>query len=72
MVSNYVDKSGLPSRHVTEGPERAPHRSYLYAMGATEYGSGVIGEYAQLVGPARFGALTNPGAKGEKEQYADI
>lgn len=27
------DKSKLPSRHVTEGPERAPHRSYLYAMG---------------------------------------
>ncbi len=28
-------KSKLPSRHVTEGPERAPHRSYLYAMGLT-------------------------------------
>src|ERR1700752_4970205 len=25
-------KSRLPSRHVTEGPERAPHRSYFYAM----------------------------------------
>src|SRR3954465_15012808 len=35
MDSNYVDKSRLPSRHVTEGPERAPHRSYLYAMGLT-------------------------------------
>ncbi|GAA0536035.1 dihydroxy-acid dehydratase [Rhizomicrobium palustre] len=30
------DKSKLPSRHVTEGPERAPHRSYYYAMGLTE------------------------------------
>ena len=30
------DKSKLPSRHVTEGPERAPHRSYLYAMKLTE------------------------------------
>src|SRR6266700_2632908 len=28
-------KTRLPSRHVTEGPERAPHRSYLYAMGLT-------------------------------------
>src|SRR5437879_8692808 len=28
-------KGRLPSRHVTEGPERAPHRSYLYAMGLT-------------------------------------
>ncbi|GGG51204.1 dihydroxy-acid dehydratase [Caldovatus sediminis] len=30
------DKSRLPSRHVTVGPERAPHRSYYYAMGLTE------------------------------------
>ena len=30
------DKSRLPSRHVTEGPERAPHRSYLYAMGLSD------------------------------------
>jgi dihydroxy-acid dehydratase len=26
-------KANLPSRHTTVGPERAPHRSYLYAMG---------------------------------------
>ncbi|MGF3025092.1 dihydroxy-acid dehydratase [Methylobacterium aquaticum] len=30
-----TDKSKLPSRYVTEGPDRAPHRSYLYAMGLT-------------------------------------
>ncbi len=30
------DKKNLPSRHVTVGPERAPHRSYLYSMGLTE------------------------------------
>src|SRR5580704_10928513 len=30
------DKSRLPSRHVTEGPSRAPHRSYFYAMGLTD------------------------------------
>ncbi|MEM0986553.1 MAG: dihydroxy-acid dehydratase [Pseudomonadota bacterium] len=29
------DKSRLPSRHVTEGPARSPHRSYYYAMGLT-------------------------------------
>src|SRR6202165_803144 len=29
-------KAKLPSRHVTEGPERAPHRSYYYAMGLTD------------------------------------
>lgn len=37
MLKNArFDKSKLPSRHVTEGPSRAPHRSYLYAMGITE------------------------------------
>ena len=30
------DKSKLPSRHVTVGPDRAPHRSYYYAMGLSE------------------------------------
>jgi dihydroxy-acid dehydratase len=32
-MSKDWDKSRLPSRHVTEGPARAPHRSYYYAMG---------------------------------------
>jgi dihydroxy-acid dehydratase len=30
------DKSNLPSRHATVGPERAPHRSYYYAMGLSK------------------------------------
>ncbi len=30
------DKSRLPSRHVTVGPERAPHRAFLYSMGLSE------------------------------------
>ncbi|MBS9476145.1 dihydroxy-acid dehydratase [Ancylobacter radicis] len=34
-VRTIIDKRNLPSRHVTEGPSRAPHRSYLYAMGLT-------------------------------------
>jgi dihydroxy-acid dehydratase len=36
MDANTFDKKRLPSRHVTQGPERAPHRSYYYAMGLTE------------------------------------
>lgn len=36
MTANRIDKSKLPSRHVTEGPERAPHRSYFYAMDLTQ------------------------------------
>jgi dihydroxy-acid dehydratase len=35
-MSRIFDKSKLPSRHVSVGPERAPHRSYYYAMGMTE------------------------------------
>lgn len=31
-----IDKSHLPSRHVTVGADRAPHRSFLYSMGLTE------------------------------------
>jgi dihydroxy-acid dehydratase len=36
MTQHRFDKSRLPSRHVTEGPARAPHRSYFYAMGISE------------------------------------
>ena len=36
MTTTRFDKSKLPSRHVSVGPERAPHRSYYYAMGLTE------------------------------------
>ena len=36
MSTKQWDKSRMPSRHVTEGPGRAPHRSYYYAMGLTE------------------------------------
>src|SRR5947209_9112097 len=36
MLKKRWDKSRMPSRHVTVGPSRAPHRSYYYAMGLTE------------------------------------
>ncbi|MCB8836667.1 dihydroxy-acid dehydratase [Aurantimonas sp. VKM B-3413] len=36
MDARTIDKQRLPSRHVTEGPARAPHRSYLYAMGLSK------------------------------------
>jgi dihydroxy-acid dehydratase len=35
-MNQPFDKSRLPSRHVSVGPERAPHRSYYYAMGLSE------------------------------------
>lgn len=40
-----MDKRFLPSRHATEGPERAPHRSFFYAMGLdeTDIGNPLVG-----------------------------
>src|SRR3546814_4777594 len=35
-MTHKFDKQKLPSRHVSVGPERAPHRSYYYAMGLTQ------------------------------------
>ncbi|GAA4775845.1 dihydroxy-acid dehydratase [Stakelama sediminis] len=35
-MTKSFDKSRLPSRHVSVGPEKAPHRSYYYAMGLSE------------------------------------
>ena len=35
-MTTRFDKSRLPSRYVSVGPERAPQRSYYYAMGMTE------------------------------------
>ena len=36
MDARVISKANLPSRHTTVGPARAPHRSYLYAMGLSE------------------------------------
>jgi dihydroxy-acid dehydratase len=38
----------------------------------TNYNSGAIWKYAQLVGPAYLGALTHPGAAAETHCYADL
>jgi len=36
MDAKTFDKSRLVSRYTTEGPARAPHRSFYYAMGLTD------------------------------------
>ncbi len=36
MDAPIFNKDKWPSRYVTEGPARAPHRSYLYAMGLSD------------------------------------
>lgn len=45
MDAKVFDKSKLPSRHTTVGPAKAPHRSYLYAMGlsANEINQPLVG-----------------------------
>ena len=52
--------------------EELARRKAKWSPRETQFGSGAIWKYAQQVGPARYGALTHPGAKGEKECYADI
>jgi hypothetical protein len=37
-----------------------------------DYGSGVLWRYARTAGPAHLGAVTHPGAAGERHVYADI
>src|ERR1700678_4028552 len=36
MLTRRWDKPKMPSRHTSVGPDRAPHRSYYYAMGLTQ------------------------------------
>ena len=43
-----------------------------WAPRETDYASGVLWKYAQLVGTARKGAVTHPGGAAEKHCYADI
>ena len=38
----------------------------------TIYATGALWKYAQLVGEARWGAVTHPGGTAEKHVYADI
>ncbi|MDE3060725.1 MAG: dihydroxy-acid dehydratase, partial [Pseudomonadota bacterium] len=39
---------------------------------STDYQSGALWKYAQIVGPAEKGAVTHPGAEAETHIYADI
>ena len=39
---------------------------------AAAFGSGALYRYSKNVGPARYGALTAPGAENEVRCYADI
>jgi dihydroxy-acid dehydratase len=47
-------------------------RREQWAPVQNSYTSGAIYKYSCVVGPARYGAVTHPGAKDEKKAYADI
>ena len=51
MAGTIWDKSRMPSRHVTVGPQKAPQRSYYYAMGLTPEECGVDGTDYDWAGP---------------------
>ena len=47
-------------------------RGERWAARENDYRSGELWKYAQLVGPARDGAVTHPGASAEVQCYADM
>ena len=52
--------------------EELAERKKSWKPRVTDYGSGAIWKYAQQVGPAHLGAVTQPGFAGERKAYADI
>jgi dihydroxy-acid dehydratase len=53
-------------------PIELENRARHWKPRVTDYGSGALWKFAQLVGPAHLGAVTHPGFKGERKVYADI
>jgi dihydroxy-acid dehydratase len=47
-------------------------RRTVWKPKSPSFGSGALWRYARNVGPARNGAVTNPGARNEVRMYADI
>jgi dihydroxy-acid dehydratase len=53
-------------------PEELAARRSIWKPRVNNYQSGVLWKYAQLVGDAKNGAVTHPGAQAETHMYADI
>ncbi|WP_408887499.1 dihydroxy-acid dehydratase domain-containing protein [Rhodopila globiformis] len=53
-------------------PAELAARKAAWTPRKTDYNSGAIWKYAQLVGPAHLGAVTHPGTDAETHCYADI
>ena len=52
--------------------EEFSKRKKQWVKPKTDYNSGTLWKYSRQVGPARYGAVTHPGAKEETHCYADI
>jgi len=52
--------------------EELESRKKNWVKPKTDYNTGTLWKYAKQVGPARYGAVTHPGAKEETHCYADI
>ena len=59
-IAVALDEAELERRRAAWTPRR------------TDYNSGAIWKFAQLVGPAHLGAVTHPGGAAETHVYADI
>jgi len=53
-------------------PIELENRKRHWKPRVTNYGSGALWKYAQIVGPAHKGAVTHPGMAGETHVYADL
>ena len=53
-------------------PIELEHRARDWAPRKTNYESGAVWKFAQMVGPAHHGAVSHPGAAAETHVYADL
>ena len=69
-IINIDAEAGLIDLEVDEAILAERRKNFVQRE--NDYGSGALWRYAQTVGPAYKGAVTHPGAKAEKNVYADI
>ncbi len=69
VISIDADKGTL---EVRLSDEELEERRKVWKPRKTNYNSGALQKYAALVGPARDGAVTHPGAKEETHTFVDL
>ena len=70
MKSPLMRKQGTLDLNVPDDVLSARRAAWTPRVNA--YQSGALWRFAQNVGPAVKGAVTHPGAKGERHVFADI